>query len=265
MRSASSASSILRPTDRAGIIEAPRTELKGHHHVARHSHPERMRRCQAPIRPDRSENRCQSHSTCTGCQKTFRLRDEMAGRKVRCPECEAVLVVPARTSEEVSVRARFRSRRRHVASRLRSRPLPAAAETDRPSARSMSSGTTSSAPSSISSGQPISGATWAAILAAIVRSHLVDQRRHLRGHAVLAEQCTARAGSESCWRSSCSSSASSWPHRAGIKLSPKRHISFFTDESKEELLLQVLQDKKFQPIVATYTVLTARGRRRSDG
>jgi hypothetical protein len=45
----------------------------------------------------------------------------------------------------------------------------------------------------------------------------------------------------------------------GIKLSPKRHISFFTDESKERLLLQVLQDRKFQPIVATYTVLSAEG------
>ena len=36
--------------------------------------------------------------TCTGCGKSFRLRDEMAGRKVRCPECEAIQVVPARRS-----------------------------------------------------------------------------------------------------------------------------------------------------------------------
>ena len=45
----------------------------------------------------------------------------------------------------------------------------------------------------------------------------------------------------------------------GITLSPKRHISFFTDESREKLLLQVLQDRKFQPIVATYTVLSPEG------
>ena len=45
-----------------------------------------------------------------------------------------------------------------------------------------------------------------------------------------------------------------------INLSPKRHISFYTDESKHELLLQVLQDKKFQPIVATYTVVDRRRR-----
>jgi hypothetical protein len=45
----------------------------------------------------------------------------------------------------------------------------------------------------------------------------------------------------------------------GIRLSPKRHIYFYADESKDELLLQVLQDKKFQPVVATYTVVTPEG------
>jgi hypothetical protein len=45
----------------------------------------------------------------------------------------------------------------------------------------------------------------------------------------------------------------------GISLSPKRHISFYTDESKDVLLLRVLQDKKFQPIVATYTVIDSDG------
>lgn len=44
-------------------------------------------------------------------------------------------------------------------------------------------------------------------------------------------------------------------------LMPKRHIYFYADESKETLLLQVLQDRKFQPIVATYTVLDPEGRR----
>lgn len=44
-----------------------------------------------------------------------------------------------------------------------------------------------------------------------------------------------------------------------IAVVPKRHISFYADESKEELLLQVLQDKKFQFLVATYTVVTPEG------
>ncbi len=44
-----------------------------------------------------------------------------------------------------------------------------------------------------------------------------------------------------------------------IKLVPKRHIFFYADESKEELLLQVQQDKKFQFMVATYTVVNPEG------
>jgi uncharacterized protein YxjI len=38
-------------------------------------------------------------------------------------------------------------------------------------------------------------------------------------------------------------------------LSVKRHVSFYRDDSKEEPLLHILQDCKFQPIVATYTVI----------
>jgi hypothetical protein len=45
----------------------------------------------------------------------------------------------------------------------------------------------------------------------------------------------------------------------GIALSPKRHIDFYADESRTDLLLKVLQDKKYHFIVATYTVLTPAG------
>jgi len=46
----------------------------------------------------------------------------------------------------------------------------------------------------------------------------------------------------------------------GITLSVKRHVTFYRDESKRERLLDILQDKKFQPITSTYTVRDARGR-----
>jgi uncharacterized protein YxjI len=46
----------------------------------------------------------------------------------------------------------------------------------------------------------------------------------------------------------------------GIALSVKRHVTFYRDESKRERLLSILQDKKFQPITMTYTVRDARGR-----
>lgn len=47
----------------------------------------------------------------------------------------------------------------------------------------------------------------------------------------------------------------------GVTLSAKRHVTFYRDESKREKLLDILQEKKFQPITMTYTVRDARGRR----
>ncbi len=46
----------------------------------------------------------------------------------------------------------------------------------------------------------------------------------------------------------------------GIVLRVKRHVTFYRDQSKRERLLEVLQDKKFQPVTMTYTVRDARGR-----
>jgi len=46
----------------------------------------------------------------------------------------------------------------------------------------------------------------------------------------------------------------------GIALSAKRHVTFYRDATKRERLLDVLQDKKWQPITATYTVRDAKGK-----
>jgi uncharacterized protein YxjI len=46
----------------------------------------------------------------------------------------------------------------------------------------------------------------------------------------------------------------------GIALSAKRHVTFYRDASKREKLLDIQQDKKWQPITSTFTVRDARGR-----
>jgi len=46
----------------------------------------------------------------------------------------------------------------------------------------------------------------------------------------------------------------------GVPLSAKRHVTFYRDGSKRDRLLEVLQDKKWQPITATYTVRDFRGK-----
>jgi uncharacterized protein YxjI len=46
----------------------------------------------------------------------------------------------------------------------------------------------------------------------------------------------------------------------GVGLSAKRHVTFYRDQTKRERLLQILQDRKWQPITATYTVRDPAGR-----
>jgi uncharacterized protein YxjI len=46
---------------------------------------------------------------------------------------------------------------------------------------------------------------------------------------------------------------------AGSAASKKRHITFYRDEAKRERLLEIRQDKKLQIVIATFTVRDARG------
>ena len=45
----------------------------------------------------------------------------------------------------------------------------------------------------------------------------------------------------------------------GIALSRKRHVTFYRDATKRDRLIDVLQDKKWQPITSTYTVRDFKG------
>ncbi len=45
----------------------------------------------------------------------------------------------------------------------------------------------------------------------------------------------------------------------GVGLSKKRHLTIYRDDTKREKLLEIYQDRKFQPINATYTVRDAGG------
>ena len=38
---------------------------------------------------------------CTGCKCTLRLRDDLSGRKVKCPRCKTVLLVPQAEEEDL--------------------------------------------------------------------------------------------------------------------------------------------------------------------
>jgi hypothetical protein len=38
--------------------------------------------------------------TCSGCKSTLKVRDDLAGKKVKCPKCATLLTVPAAEEEE---------------------------------------------------------------------------------------------------------------------------------------------------------------------
>jgi hypothetical protein len=192
---------------------------------------------------------------CSGCQNSFRLRDEMAGRKVRCPKCDAILVVPAEAdeilfeadSDDATIglhpaldRDRFLLRQKlitlsekYVVCDDEQRPI---LFVERPAHFWRNLGA-------------IFATIFALVLSITVAVVLGTMVSQAIGPGWIGPALTVVLIVAGLLLGAV----------VGISLSPKRHISFFTDESKEKLLLQVLQDKKFQPIVATYTVITPEG------
>jgi hypothetical protein len=194
--------------------------------------------------------------SCTGCGKSFHLKDEMAGRKVRCPECEAVQVVPALEREEVVF---------ELDTGNLTGPLHPAFNRDRFLLRQQLM--------TISEKYVVWDDQQRPILFIERPAHFW---RNVLGAFVTAITLIATTGVSVMVGILLSRNVQ--PSWIGlmvgailqllslvltvvlvITLSPKRHISFYSDESKGERLLQVLQDKKFQPITATYTVLTPEG------
>jgi hypothetical protein len=195
--------------------------------------------------------------TCSGCGRSFNLRDEMAGRKVRCPECQSVQVVPDLGAEEVT--SSWDTDDDH------SSGLHPAFERERFLFRQK--------------------------LMAISEKYVVwdDEERpilFIERPAHFWRHVLALVGTVAVFTVTfvlalvvgLGISSSVEPKWIGgvvlvfllilslfltilflIMIVPKRHIFFYADESKEELLLQVQQDKKFQFLIATYTVVNPEG------
>lgn len=192
--------------------------------------------------------------TCTGCGSSYQLKDEFAGRKLRCPGCESVQTAPeasadratahsweAREDEEGALHPAFR----HDKFLLRQKMMTVGSkylvwdEEQRPLLfveRSLH--------------------FWRQVLAAsaAVLGALVLVAAGVGIAANLDNVAAPIIGVGSFVLAFIFAIATA------IRLSPKRHIYFYTDESKSVLLLQVLQDQKVAFIRATYTLLDAEGR-----
>jgi uncharacterized protein YxjI len=177
------------------------------------------------------------------CGNTYDLKDEYAGRLVRCPKCQAVsraersTYTPNSQADPVFERDVFLLRQKHLA---------------------------------INEKYTVSDEAGAPIV-------FVERPAHLLRN-LLAVIVGAAAGLSVVAAAGVAAQAifGTGPGGAvvilvggilalvtfalvGAAVSKKRHITFYRDEQKRERLLEILQDKKLQFIIATFTVRDARG------
>jgi uncharacterized protein YxjI len=177
------------------------------------------------------------------CGNTYDLKDEYAGKLVRCPKCQSVsraersAYTPQSQADPVFDRDIFLLRQKHLA---------------------------------ISEKYTVSDESGSPIV-------YIERPMHLlRNLLALLVGAAAAIGVFSLLVAGAVTLGSKgplptalvlagWPAAflalvvVGSALSKKRHITFYRDEAKRERLLEILQDKKLQLIIATFTVRDANG------
>jgi uncharacterized protein YxjI len=176
------------------------------------------------------------------CGNTYDLKDEYAGKLVRCPKCQAVTRAergaysPTSQADPVFDRDIFLLRQKHLA---------------------------------INEKYTVSDESGAPIVYVERPAHLL---RNLLALLVGAIAAIAAFGAFAAIGGALGKSpvaqvffVAAGPAAfvalavVGSAASKKRHITFYRDEAKRERLLEILQDKKLQLIIATFTVRDARG------
>jgi uncharacterized protein YxjI len=176
------------------------------------------------------------------CGKTYRLKDEMAGRRVECPACRKVLrveaLVPTAQADPVFDRDRFLLRQKHLAISQKYYVWDDHGAVllfvERPTHLLRTLGVLFGTIGVVFAS--VMGVVFLAVLLANVSEVAATIAVVLGGLAgIVATIATA------------------------VALSPRRHVHFYRDDSRSEQVLQVLQDQKFVLLTATYTVLDAQG------
>jgi uncharacterized protein YxjI len=176
------------------------------------------------------------------CGNTYDLKDEYAGKLVRCPKCQAVTraeksaYTPASQADPVFDRDIFLLRQKHLAINEKYTV-------------------------SDESGTPIVYVERPAHLLRNVLALIVGLVAMAVVLVVVIGGAVLVLGKDAAPYVPLAG----WPLGlvtlavVGSAVSKKRHITFYRDEAKRERLLEILQDKKLQFIIATFTVRDARG------
>jgi uncharacterized protein YxjI len=176
------------------------------------------------------------------CGNSYDLKDEYAGRLVRCPKCQAVSRAerspysPTSQADPVFDRDIFLLRQKHLA---------------------------------INEKYTVSDESGSPIVYVERPAHLLRNLLALfvgLAAAIVTVGVVAAAG-VALGKGALQSVLllASWPLAfialavVGSAVSKKRHITFYRDEAKRERLLEILQDKKLQFVIATFTVQDAGG------
>ncbi len=173
------------------------------------------------------------------CGNTYELKDEYAGRQVTCPTCGAVNTAqgapaPHTAGDPAFDRDKFLLRQKAMAIKEKYYVWDEAGQTilyvERP--RYVFRGLV---------------AAFAGIAAAIVVFVVLIALAGVAGQGLLGAllAIVAMIG------------AVVTLVVVAVALSPKRHVTFFRDDTKQQPLLEVLQDHKLQLLTATYTVRDA--------
>ncbi len=191
--------------------------------------------------------------SCPTCQRAFRLRDELAGRKMRCPECESVVQIP--DVEDVVFEDDDEPQT----------PWHPAFDHDRFLLRQKVMSITERYYVHDEYDQPILyierpahlGRNLLAILAVVAVTIIGVLLSAVIGLGLTQVVSPQWIGAVVLILMLVLTVILACV--AAVVLSPKRHIMFYRDDTKSEPLLQILQDQKFAPITATYTVVTPEG------
>jgi uncharacterized protein YxjI len=178
------------------------------------------------------------------CGNTYDLKDEYAGKLVRCPKCQSVsraeksAFTPTSQADPVFDRDVFLLRQKHLA---------------------------------INEKYTVSDESGTPIVYVERPAHLLRNLLALLVGVVaaLAVFSLFVAGAVALGKGALPAALlmAGWPAAfvalavVGSAVSKKRHITFYRDEAKRERLLEILQDRKLQLIIATFTVRDARGQK----
>jgi predicted Zn finger-like uncharacterized protein len=188
--------------------------------------------------------------SCPACSSNFTLKDELAGKKVRCSSCQAVIEVPAQSGaavldvddsglDRVFRRDKFLLNQKHLSINER---YEVCDEKQQPIMHAV---------------RPTFLLRSVAVALAVIAVAIISVGFLIFLGTLLAKPAGNTAvgillglGIPAALLGSLA---------LGIWLAPKRHITFFRDSTESERLLEVLQDQKFTFRMANYTVRNPQG------